>query len=79
MSSQKKIVKANGAAPDDLEAGPGVLLADPDVQEVLVVLELHVEARLVALDELVLEEEGFLGAARDDDVDGGQDPVEEPD
>jgi len=42
--------------PNDLQAGPGGLRVEPQIQELLVVPKLEVVAGLVLLDELILEE-----------------------
>ena len=65
------------ARPPHLQPRIGVALVEPQDDEVLVVAQPDVEARLVLLDELVLEEDGLLLRARDDDVDVSQEVVEE--
>jgi hypothetical protein len=53
-------------APHQLEPRPRVLLRDPQVQVLLVVAQLDVEARLVLFDETVLEDRRFLLGGGDD-------------
>ncbi len=59
--------------PGHLQARPLPVRVEPQHQEVLVVRELDVEARLVALDERVLEEQRLLLVAGDDRLDVGDD------
>jgi len=60
-----------------LETGPRVVEAQPERDEVLVVAQLDVEARLVLLDEVVLEDRGFLLARRDDGLEIANRPLQE--
>ena len=61
----------------DLEARPLGVGVEAQHEVVLVVLEVDVEARLVLLDERVLEEQRLLLVRGDDRLDVGDDPLEQ--
>ena len=61
----------------DLEPRERVALVEAQDDEVLVVAQPDVEARLVLLDELVLEEDRLLLGARDDDLEVAEQIVEQ--
>ena len=65
--------------PHHLEPRPLRLRIQPQHQEVLVVLEVDVEARLVTLDQRVLQQQRFFLVRRDDGFDVGDDPLQQRD
>src|SRR5690606_18912514 len=64
-------------APHHLQARIGMPLVEPQADVGLVVAEADVEARLVPLDQGVFEEERFLLAVDQDDLDVAEDAIEQ--